>query len=335
MKKTGISSGKKNIRQTRVRGMYGSRYSDMYSTVRETAAAAAVDFGKIKMVSGGQEIVKGIIAGGGQEIVKGKRIRFKAVPEYEAGIFSRIFKKMSLRFLLSSAAVLFVLAAVFVLMTFNLKKTTVYGTDMYSQDQIESFITGGYLGRNTFIMALKYHNRTVKDIPFIDRIDVDITSPSTVRVNIKEKPVDGFVFYKGKNVYVSKEGVIQTVSKTKVEKSTQIQGVVLTHSKTGSRALAKNQYGLDISLELMKIMEKYGIRQDADRISVDEKNRLTVTFGDVKVQLGRSGYDEKLYKIQQILPDLKGRSGIINMTGLNDYSNLNIVLMPEAAPSEG
>lgn len=346
MKKTDVSQKKKNYRQKRVRGMYGSRYTDMYTSVRGAAASAAVDFGKIKIISGSQEIVRGIIAdgrpeivrgiiaGGGQEIVKGKRISFKAAPKYEDSLFSRIYKKISLQMLLSSAAVLFVFAAVFVLMTFNLKRVVVNGTDIYDQKEIESFITKGYLGRNTFIMALKYHNRAVKDIPFIDRIDIDITSPSSVRVNVKEKPTDGYVFYKSRYVYVSREGVIQAVSKDAVKKAAQIKGVVLTHSKTGNRALAKNQYGLEISLEMLRIMEKYGILEDAGCISVDEKNRITVTFGDVKVELGRSGYDEKLYKIQQILPDLKGRSGIIRMTGLDDYSNLNIVLMPETPSSE-
>lgn len=346
MKKTDVSLKKKNSRQARIRGMYGSRYTDMYTSVRDAAASAAADLGRVNIISGSheivrgiigdgsQEIVRGIIAGGGQEIVKGKRIRFKAVPKYEAGLFSRIYKKISLRILLFSAAFLFVVAAVVVLMTFNLKRTVVHGTDIYDQEEIESFITKGYLGRNTFVMALKYHNRAVKDIPFIDRIDVDITSPSTIRVNIKERPADGYVFYKSRYVYVSREGVIQAVSKDAVKKATQIKGVVLTHSKTGNRALAKNQYGLDISLELMKIMEKYGILAEAGCISVDEKSRLTVSFGDVKVQLGRSGYDEKMYKIQQILPNLKGRSGIINMTGLDDYSNLNIVLMPKPTSSE-
>ena len=81
--------------------------------------------------------------------------------------------------------------AAVILMFFNFETATVYGNTKYSQEQIESFITRGRLGDNTFVMALKYHNRKVEGIPFVDRIDIDIVSPSTVRVNIAEKPLDG------------------------------------------------------------------------------------------------------------------------------------------------
>ena len=139
-------------------------------------------------------------------------------------------------------------------------------------------------------MALKFHNRKVRDIPFVDRIDIDIISPSTVRVNIKEKPLDGCIYYKKKNVYFSKEGMIETVSGRDIENVTRINGVVLTHSTEGKQVLAKNQLGLDLSLSLLREMDKYGIH--ADSIEVDDRSAITAVFGDVRVKLGKSGFEQ-------------------------------------------
>lgn len=219
--------------------------------------------------------------------------------------------------------------AAVILMFFNFEKATIYGNTKYSQQQIESFITRGTLGENTFVMALKYHHRKVSDIPFVDRIDIDIVSPSTIRVNIIEKPTDGCIFYNGSNVYFSKEGIIQTVSGRKVENTTLVNGIVLTHANTGAMILAKNQLGLDLSLELMRAADKYGIKVDS--IDVDARNNLTFSIGDVKVRVGKTGYDNKMFKLHRIYPYLEGRSGVISMSGYKDTydSNYNIVLSPE------
>ncbi|MDO5132006.1 MAG: FtsQ-type POTRA domain-containing protein [Eubacteriales bacterium] len=262
------------------------------------------------------------------EIVKGRRIRIDADERTPLQSLRELLGGITLRTVLLVLAALTVISASVVLMTFNLKKAVIYGNTMYSEEQIESFLTKGRLGSNTFVMALKYHQRKVTDIPFVDRIDVDLVSPSTVRVNIREKPADGCVFYNGKNVYFSKEGIIQTVSGRSVEDAVKVNGVVLTHSNTESRILAKNQLGMDLSLELIRIMDKYGILKEADSIDVDEKSNLTVTFDKVRVRIGRNGYDEKMFKMHQILPYLEGRSGIIQMTG-TEFTGENIVLSPD------
>jgi len=210
-------------------------------------------------------------------------------------------------------------------MTFNFEKAVIYGNTKYSQKQIESFITRGRLGENTFVMALKFHHRTVTDIPFVDQIDIDIVSPSTVRVNIKEKPLDACVIREDDKVYFSKEGVVQTISGRSVENTTVVNGLDLKAPVTGSAVEADNQTGKALVLDLLRAMDRYGIH--ADSIDVDKRNNLTASFGQVLVKLGKTGYDGKMYKIHQMATGLKDRSGVISMTGF-DYDGENIVLSP-------
>ena len=227
-------------------------------------------------------------------------------------------------FLLLVLAALSISAAL-VLMLFNFKKAVITGNTKYSQKQIESFITQGRLGENTFVMALKYHNRTVKGIPFVDRIDVDILNPSTVRVNITEKPLDGYVVRGDDKIYFSKEGVVQTISGRTDENVTVVNGIELVNPQTDAQVQAKNQSGMDNVLTLLSAMERYDLK--ADSIDVDRLGSITVTFGGVRLTVGKTGYDMKMYKVHQIFPFFKGKSGCISMTG-SDFRGDNIVLSP-------
>ena len=319
MKKTATLQ-KNTVINTGMRGMYGS-------------TANALDMNRAYAGTGTFAKARTKIHPSEAGVVSGRRVRVESPEPVRTAVRSlgRLFTLRGILVMLVSALSI---AAVLILMLFNFESATVHGNTKYSQEQIESFIKRGYLGENTFVMALKYHHRTVKDIPFVDQIDIDIITPSTVRVNIKEKPTDCCVFYNGKNVYMSSDGMIQTVSGRAVEDTTMINGVVLTHSNTDTRALAKNQLGLNLSLELMRAAQKYGICPDS--IDVDEKSSLTVTFDQVKVLVGKTGYDQKMFKMHQILPYMEGRSGTISMiayTGL-EATDSEIVLSPNMSEKE-
>lgn len=246
-----------------------------------------------------------------------------------AGKVRTIGRALSLR-----GFILFLLAALTagtaaILLFFRLEKATVYGNTKYSPEQIQSFVTRGTLGENTFIMALKYHHRKVEGIPFIDRIDIDLASPSTVRVNIIEKPLDGVIEGDGRNVFLSDRGIVQTVSGRSFADVTKIVGIGdLAASAEGDLVTAadeKGQMKLDLALELLQIMGKYEMH--ADSVEADENGNLTAALGHVRVKLGKSGYEQKIYRLHQISPCLEGKRGVISMAG-SSYDGANIVLQP-------
>ena len=320
--KNAASIQKNSEMEMKVHGMYGSTANEVDRVFRRRVRSAR----PLSGAGSAGSRTKAKIHPGEAGIVSGRRIRVETPDRPLLRSLKGILTLRGILLVLISG--LFVAAAV-ILMLFNFEYATIHGNTKYSQEQIESFITRGFLGENTFVMAVKYHHRKVTGIPFVDQIDIDIVNPSTIRVNITEKPTDGCIFYKGSNVYFSNDGIIQTVSGRTVEDTTVVNGVVLTHSETGARIQAKNQLGLDLTLELLRAADKYGIR--ADSIDVDSKSNLTVTFGDVKVLVGKTGFDQKMYKMHQILPYLEGRSGIISMTGYEDDYNVetgNIVLSP-------
>lgn len=316
----GAAAGTKNAamgRGRRTAGAYMGSYASAGVVKTAAVPVGAVGAGR----TGGRAKYRYTAA---NEIVKGYRIT-DAEPILTLPSLGRLRSLITLRGIIVAFVAAITMAAAVILMTFNFEKAVIYGNTKYSQKQIESFITRGRLGENTFVMALKFHHRTVTDIPFVDQIDIDIVSPSTVRVNIKEKPLDACVIREDDKVYFSKEGVVQTISGRSVENTTVVNGLDLKAPVTGSAVEADNQTGKALVLDLLQAMDRYGIH--ADSIDVDKRNNLTASFGQVLVKLGKTGYDGKMYKIHQMATGLKDRSGVISMTGF-DYDGENIVLSP-------
>ena len=260
------------------------------------------------------------------EIVHGHRIAIDARDDERTGGIPLIGSLLSQRGLLVFFLLALLAGAAVVLLFFNFRHATIYGSTKYSQEQIESFITRGRLGDNTFVMALKYHQRPVRNIPFVDRIDIDIVNPSTVRVNVREKPLDGVVESEEGNVFLSSDGTVQTISGRSFKEVTKISGVTLADAAAGEEVMAadeENQARLDLVLDLLRAVEKYELHADA--VDSDANGNITVTFGRVRIKLGKTGFDQKMHKIHQIAPYLEGRRGVISMTGYN-YDGANIVL---------
>ena len=136
MKNT-VSIQDNNAMDYKIRGMYGSTVNEVDRSFGSRAHRAHA----LKTLNGRPKIHPGEAG-----VVSGRRIRV------EISSIGRLFTLRGILLLLFS--VVSVSAAV-ILMLFNFETAAIYGNTKYSPEQIESFITRGNLGENTFVMALK------------------------------------------------------------------------------------------------------------------------------------------------------------------------------------
>lgn len=66
----------------------------------------------------------------------------------------------------------------------------------------------GRFSHNSIYLAVKYRNKSIENIPFIEKMDVNILSPDTIRINVYEKALAGYVEYLGGYVYFDREGTV-------------------------------------------------------------------------------------------------------------------------------
>jgi cell division protein FtsQ len=199
---------------------------------------------------------------------------------------------------------------------------TVYveGNVHYTQEEIEALVMDGMFGHNSLYLAMKYKNRSVENIPFLDAMDVTVLAPDTIKITVYEKALAGYVKYMNTYVYFDKDGYVVESSSIRTAGIPQVTGLSFDYVVLGQPLPVKEEYKdvFGTILELTKLLNKYEL--SADRIYFHSDSEITLYFGDAKVALGSETdrLEDKIMCLPNMLPNLQGLSGTLQMETYND-----------------
>ena len=99
----------------------------------------------------------------------------------------------------------------------NYTVTTVYveGNLHYTNEEIMEMVMDGRYGNNSIFLSLKYRDKGVDNIPFIQTMDVSVEARDTIRIKVYEKAVAGYVAYLGRYIYFDKDGIVVETAEEK------------------------------------------------------------------------------------------------------------------------
>lgn len=221
-------------------------------------------------------------------------------------------------------AVLVVAAAVlYVADNYTVKNIEVDGNTHYSKDEIADMVMTDKLCHNSMFLSMKYMNKSIEDIPFIEKIDVDIVSKDTVKINVFEKAVAGYIAYLGRYIYFDREGIVVECSSETTEDVPQVMGLNFDHITMHEKLPIDEDHQLIFGeiLDITQLLNKYKLH--ADKIFFDSDFNVYLYFGGVEVSIGKNDYiDEKIQQLQYQLPRLEGQTGILNLKDLNEDTKL-------------
>jgi cell division protein FtsQ len=200
----------------------------------------------------------------------------------------------------------------------------VEGSTHYTTDEINRMVIGdGFLAKNSIILSLKYRNKEIKDVPFIETMSVRILSPTTIKITIYEKAVAGYVEYMGQYIYFDKDGTVVESSDIRTEGIPQIMGMKFDHVVLWEKLPVSDEEIFKNILDVSQLLEKYEIK--VDKIYFDDDYNVTLYFDQARVKLGSFDYiDEKIIRLKAILPELKGKKGVLklqNFTVDSEYAS--------------
>ena len=227
---------------------------------------------------------------------------------------------------------LIVLIAVFVLMITlaggglyiwkNYRITMVYveGNTHYSDEEIIDYVMGGRFAHNSLVLSWMYKNKEIKGIPFIQAMDIKILSHNTVKIIVYEKSLAGYINYLGRYFYFDKDGIVVESADQRTDGIPQVSGLHFESVALYEPLPIENDSVFGSVLSITQLLSKYKLV--ADKISFSEDYAMTLHFGNVRVALGTSAYiDEKVTRLQHILPNLTGESGVLDMRDYQDVSD--------------
>ncbi len=228
--------------------------------------------------------------------------------------FAVIKNSKALRILLIVVAVMALFAGLLAFLWYNYSITnvTISGNEHYTDEEIKDMVFTGPYSYNSIVLSLMYRNKSIEDIPFIEKMDVDIISSDSVRINVFEKAVAGYVEYLGHYMYFDKDGIVVESSNRVIEGIPFVTGLSYDHVVLHKPLPVKNPDVFLTILNVTQLLGKYEI--ETDRIAFDSEGKITLYFGDARVSLGTDDYiDEKINEMHLLLPQLKGYSGTLHM----------------------
>ncbi|MGN0377343.1 MAG: cell division protein FtsQ/DivIB [Suilimivivens sp.] len=226
--------------------------------------------------------------------------------------------------ILTAAIVLAVFTALFsgyYYITTNYTVTTVYveGNVHYTNEEIMGMVMEGRYGRNSLFLSLKYKDKSIEDIPFIEKMDVSVLDPHTVKIEVYEKALAGYVEYLDRYMYFDKDGIVVESSTEKTKGIPMVTGLLFDHVVLYQVLPVEDEEIFSEILSITKLVNKYDL--SVDRIYFGMDGTLTLYFEEVKAAFGTGeNLEEKVMQLQYILPELEGKSGTLRMENYTEES---------------
>lgn len=205
-------------------------------------------------------------------------------------------------------------AALVVVSVFRVQNVSVEGNVHYTSEEIEAMVLTDRLSYNSLYLSLKYRNKEIRDIPFIETMSVRVDSPDSITIRVYEKSVAGYVEYMGRYMYFDRDGIVVESSETRTEGIPQVTGIRFDHVVLYEALPVKNT---DIFQEILSITQMLSKHQiTTDKIYFNESNEITLYFDNIRAKLGKDDLEEKVMRLEQILPNLSGESGVLDLAEL-------------------
>lgn len=211
----------------------------------------------------------------------------------------------------------------------NYTVTTVYveGNVHYTDEEIIAMVMEGRYGNNSLLLSLKYKDKSIVGVPFVEKMDVSVENPHTIKIEVYEKALAGYVEYLERYMYFDKDGIVVESSLEKTAGIPMVTGLKFDHVILYEPLPVEDSEIFKSILSITQLVNKYNL--SVDRIYFGSDHSLTLYFDNVKAALGTGdNLDEKIMRLQYMLPELTGKSGTLKMENYTEETK-NISFEPD------
>lgn len=210
--------------------------------------------------------------------------------------------------------------------TYTVKTVYIEGNIHYTDLEIMDLVMTGKYGKSSIYLSFVYKNKEIEDIPFVEAIEVSILSPDTIRIQVYEKALAGYVTYLGKHMYFDKDGIVVENSDIVTPGIPEVSGLEFDYIILHEPLPVEDKKIFKDILSVTQMLQKYEV--SCDKLSFNSQKQMTLYMGDVKVSLGSTlNLNEKIMELPYLIPSLAGKKGTLrmeNFTQENDYITFDV-----------
>lgn len=267
---------------------------------------------KYKLLDGGKSEKVGKNAASGK---KKKKSSGKAAGYSYAVATPGEWLRANLGVLIASIVIVCLAAAALVVVSvFRVQNVSVEGNVHYTSEEIEAMVLTDRLSYNSLYLSLKYRNKEIRDIPFIETMSV-----GSIRRTASRSVFMKSLWRATWNTWGVTCILTGTVSWWNLRRRgqkefRQVTGIRFDHVVLYEALPVKNT---DIFQEILSITQMLSKHQiTTDKIYFNESNEITLYFDNIRAKLGKDNLEEKVMRLEQILPNLSGK----RVLDLQNYS---------------
>ncbi len=217
-------------------------------------------------------------------------------------------------------AAMLVAAYFYIITTYTVTTIYVEGNIHYTNEEIINMVMEGYYGNNSLLLSLKYKDKSIVGVPFVEKMDVSVLDPHTIKIEVYEKALAGYVEYLDRYMYFDKDGVVVESSTEKTAGIPMVTGLKFDHVILYEPLQVENPEVFSSILSITQLVNKYSLL--VDRIYFGSDGSVTLYFGNVKASLGvGDNLDEKIMELQYMIPKLEGKSGTLRMENYTEETH--------------
>ena len=200
---------------------------------------------------------------------------------------------------------------------FRITSVMVEGNIHYSTDQITEMVMNSDFSNNSVFLSMQYHNKSITDVPFVERIDVSVVDRQTVKITVYEKALAGYVQYLGSYMYFDKDGIVVESSNVLTPGIPEVSGLKFNHVVLHEALPVENEEIFQEILNITNLLNKHGL--SATKIQFDSLYDVSLHFGKVRVIMGEDAdMDQIIMRLTGVLPHLEGKSGVLHMENFSE-----------------
>lgn len=191
------------------------------------------------------------------------------------------------------------------------------GNEHYTEQELNEYIFGKQQP-NLLLYAL--FGKKDKDIPFVQKYDVELKWPDKMTVMVYEKAIVGYISYMGCNMYFDKDGIVVESSSETYEGVPEIDGLQFKSIVLDSKLEVGNDALFSQILEMTQAFHKYEL--NVEKVYFDSSYNVTLYMGNVRVMLGSAeNCMDKMYALKQISSQLSEMKGTLYMENYDGTSS--------------
>ena len=188
--------------------------------------------------------------------------------------------------LLLILAFMIVLALMFLTPVFNIRSVSVEGNRLVSAEQFQEKLTP-LVGENLFRTGSRKIRAALKEIPYIDRVDVQKKMfPPSVKVTVTEYTPAGLIRADGKSLTVN-SSLIVMADEGELYPVPAVTGLSIKSYKLGGEAKTDDSEKRDIVLTVLDTLEDVQLTEKVIEVNVSDVADITMNYDNrLRIECG-------------------------------------------------